>query len=51
MRDVPDYRGSVVDLNQDKQQLFEGMLREQMADGECGVFRLWTLVNGYFCPR
>lgn len=41
LRDVPDYRGSVVDLNQDKQQLFEGMIREQMADGECGAFLVW----------
>lgn len=41
LRDVADYRGSVVDLNQDKQQLFEGMIREQMADGECGAFLVW----------
>src|SRR3989338_5588240 len=30
VRDVPDYRGSVVDLNQEKQQGFEGMIREQI---------------------
>jgi precorrin-6A synthase len=41
LRDVPDYRGSVVDLNQDKQQLFAGMIREQLADGECGAFLVW----------
>src|SRR3989338_6479480 len=41
VRDVPDYRGSVVDLNQDKQQVFEGMIREQMADGETGAFLVW----------
>lgn len=41
LRDVADYRGSVVDLNQDKQQLFERMIREQMADGECGAFLVW----------
>ncbi|WP_394235852.1 precorrin-6A synthase (deacetylating) [Pseudomonas anguilliseptica] len=41
VRDVPDYRGSVVDLNQDKQQVFEGMIREQMRDGETGAFLVW----------
>ena len=41
VRDVADYHGSVVDLNQDKQQVFEGMLREQLGDGETGAFLAW----------
>ena len=41
VRDVPDYHGSVVDLNQDKQQVFEGMIREQLVDGETGAFLVW----------
>ena len=41
VRDVADYHGSVVDLNQDKQQVFEGMLREQLGDGETGAFLVW----------
>lgn len=41
VRDVADYRGSVVDLNQDKQQVFERMIREQLRDGETGAFLVW----------
>ena len=41
LRAVVDYRGSVVDLNQDKQQVFEGLLREQLNDGETGAFLVW----------
>lgn len=41
VRGVADYRGSVVDLNDDKQQVFERMIGDQMADGECGAFLVW----------
>lgn len=41
MRNVPDYRGSVHDLNQDKQAVFEWMIGEQMAEGETGAFLVW----------
>jgi precorrin-6A synthase len=40
-RDVADYRGSVVDLNQDKQQVFEQMIRDELGDDECGAFLVW----------
>ena len=36
------YALCVVDLNQDKQQVFEGMIREQMRDGETGAFLVWV---------
>ncbi len=40
-RGVADYRASVVDLNQDKQQVFERMIGEDLADGEVGAFLVW----------
>lgn len=40
-RGVADYHASVVDLNQDKQQVFERMIREEVADGEVGAFLVW----------
>lgn len=36
-----DYRASVGDLNDDKQQVFEQLIGEQMQDGECGAFLVW----------
>jgi len=36
-----DYTSAVQDLNRDKQQTFERMINEQMADGECGAFLAW----------
>lgn len=41
VRGVADYRASVLDLNQGKQQVFERMIREQLADGEVGGFLVW----------
>lgn len=36
-----DYTTAVQDLNRDKQQTFERMINEQMADGEVGAFLAW----------
>ena len=36
-----DYTTAVQDLNRDKQQTFEHMINEQMADGEVGAFLAW----------
>lgn len=36
-----DYNASVVDLNRDKQQTYERMINEEMADDECGAFLVW----------
>jgi precorrin-6A synthase len=41
IRNVPDYQGSVADLNQDKRDVFDWMIGEQLADGECGAFLVW----------
>ncbi|QLF91834.1 precorrin-6A synthase (deacetylating) [Pseudomonas sp. ABC1] len=41
VRDVPDYRGAVEDLNRDKRGVFEWMIGEQLQDGECGAFLVW----------
>ncbi|MCU1752849.1 precorrin-6A synthase (deacetylating) [Pseudomonas sp. 6D_7.1_Bac1] len=36
-----DYNASVMDLNRDKQQTFERLINEEMADGECAAFLVW----------
>ncbi|MBI6565512.1 precorrin-6A synthase (deacetylating) [Pseudomonas synxantha] len=36
-----DYTTAVQDLNRDKQQTFERMINEEMADGEVGAFLAW----------
>ncbi|MBU6957099.1 precorrin-6A synthase (deacetylating) [Pseudomonas sp. CVAP len=36
-----DYNASVVDLNRDKQQLFERLINEEMTDDECAAFLVW----------
>jgi len=36
-----DYTRAVQDLNRDKQQTFERMINEEMADGEVGAFLAW----------
>ncbi|MGE8154545.1 precorrin-6A synthase (deacetylating) [Pseudomonas vancouverensis] len=36
-----DYKASVDDLNFAKQQTYERMIIEEMADGECGGFLVW----------
>lgn len=40
-RGVTDYAGSVVDLNAAKQALFEQLIDEHVAEGECGAFLVW----------
>jgi precorrin-6A synthase len=40
-RDTEDYFSTVDDLNRDKQALFERLISEEMADGECGAFLVW----------
>lgn len=41
VRDVPNYRASVDDLNADKQAVFERLIAEELADGEYGAFLVW----------
>ena len=36
-----DYRASVQTLNRDKQQVFERLINEELADGETGAFLAW----------
>ena len=36
-----DYRATIAELNDDKQTLFERLIGEGMADGECGAFLVW----------
>lgn len=36
-----DYNASVVDLNRDKQQIFERLINEEMTDDECAAFLVW----------
>ena len=40
-RDVQDYRSAVTELNKEKGALFERLIVEEMADGECGAFLVW----------
>jgi precorrin-6A synthase len=40
-RGTEDYFSTVDDLNRDKQALFERLISEEMADGECGAFLVW----------
>jgi precorrin-6A synthase len=40
-RDTEDYFSTVDDLNRDKQNLFERLISEEMADDECGAFLVW----------
>ncbi|MGE8359654.1 precorrin-6A synthase (deacetylating) [Pseudomonas sp.] len=40
-REAADYRGSVDELNRDKQAVFEQLIDEQMADGEVAAFMVW----------
>lgn len=39
--DYTDYAGSVEDLNRGKQAIFEQLIKESLADGECGAFLTW----------
>ncbi|POA29922.1 MULTISPECIES: precorrin-6A synthase (deacetylating) [unclassified Pseudomonas] len=36
-----DYNASVVELNRDKQQIFERLINEEMAEDECAAFLVW----------
>lgn len=40
-RGKPDYRATIDDLNRDKRSVFERLIAEEMADGECGAFLVW----------
>jgi precorrin-6A synthase len=40
-RKTPDYAATIDGLNRDKQVLFEHLIGEEMADGECGAFLVW----------
>lgn len=40
-RDEGDYLKAVDDLNSDKQHTFERLIRDELADGECGAFLVW----------
>ena len=40
-RGAEDYLSTVDDLNRDKLTLFEKLIAEEMADGECGAFLVW----------
>ncbi|HSB96098.1 MAG TPA: precorrin-6A synthase (deacetylating) [Spongiibacteraceae bacterium] len=40
-RDNPHYECNIEELNKDKQQIFERLIAEELADGECGGFLVW----------
>ena len=40
-RGTPDYRATIAALNDDKRALFERLIDEGMANGECGAFLVW----------
>jgi len=40
-RGTEDYFSTVDDLNRDKQALFERLISQELADGECGAFLVW----------
>ncbi len=40
-RDAEDYRATIDDLNHDKQDVFERLIGEELAEGECGAFLVW----------
>jgi precorrin-6A synthase len=39
--DGRDYVAAVQELNHDKQQVFERLIADELADGECGAFLVW----------
>jgi precorrin-6A synthase len=41
VRDAAEYQASVEDLNRDKQAVFERLIAQELADGECGAFLTW----------
>ena len=40
-RGTADYRSTIDELNRDKQAVFERLIGDGMADGECGAFLVW----------
>jgi precorrin-6A synthase len=40
-RGTADYRSTIGELNRDKQAVFEHLIADGMADGECGAFLVW----------
>ncbi len=40
-RGTTDYEGTVDQLNHDKQAVFERLIADELADGECGAFLIW----------
>lgn len=40
-RDAADYRSSIDRLNREKQDVFERLISDELADGECGAFLVW----------
>jgi precorrin-6A synthase len=40
-RDAEDYRATIDDLNHNKQDVFERLIGEELAEGECGAFLVW----------
>jgi precorrin-6A synthase len=40
-RGTADYGATIADLNRDKQDVFERLIGEGLADGECGAFLVW----------
>lgn len=40
-RGSADYGATIADLNRDKQAVFERLIGEGMAEGECGAFLVW----------
>jgi precorrin-6A synthase len=40
-RETADYRSTIDELNRDKEAVFERLIAEGMADGECGAFLVW----------
>lgn len=40
-RDTRDYRAAVENLNDDKQCIVEGLIAQELEDGQCGAFLVW----------
>ncbi|MBN3857778.1 precorrin-6A synthase (deacetylating) [Paraburkholderia sp. Ac-20340] len=40
-RDGVEYKAAVDELNRDKQRVFEGLIENELADGQCGAFLVW----------
>ncbi|WP_028227008.1 precorrin-6A synthase (deacetylating) [Paraburkholderia ferrariae] len=40
-RDGADYRAAVEELNREKQRVFERLIDEELAAGQCGAFLVW----------